>query len=70
VPGERVAVTDVARFEVAAGECGTVAAVGVDDECAALAVDLLDRAAGAVLDAEVVGVAEAETCASTLGESC
>ena len=60
VAGERVGVADVARLEVAAAELDGRAAVGGDGERPSFAVDLLDGSAGAVLDAEEVGVAEAD----------
>ena len=60
VAGERVGVADVAGLEVAAAELDGGAAVGGDRQRPLVAVDALDGAAGAVLDAEAVGVAEAD----------
>ena len=60
VAGERVGVANVARLEVAAAELDGRAAVGGDGERPPVAVDALDGSAGAVLDAEAVGVAEAD----------
>ena len=60
VAGERVGVADVAGLEVAAAEFDGRAAVGGDGERPPFEVDVLDGSAGAVLDAENVGVAEAD----------
>jgi hypothetical protein len=60
VAGERVGVADVSVLEVAAVELDGRAAVGGNREGAPFGVDALDGAGGAVLDGELVGVAQAD----------
>ena len=60
VAGDRVGVASVACLEVTAAEFDGRAAVGVDGERPSFEVDPLDGSEGAVLDADSVGVAEAD----------
>ena len=60
VAGEGVGVPDVSLREVVAAELDPIAAVGHDAQRRCVPVDSLDGSARAVLDAERLGVAEAD----------